>query len=351
MENTLNPNSQMTSKKTSLLWTIVLSVCTLGLWSAYLAFRWTKNLNYLKHSEGLNPWVPAVIYSIGWLLFIISGLASGSWGLDLLSLVLTAGVELFLIVQIKSICDRQNIENGTWKNVFGWMVTTWIINAAHSLFTLGHHECKCVLCSPIFTTISLIVSVVSICLMVWLFNNALEQEKKTSNIAINEVVSNGAWIFGIIAVLTAITAVIIVGVLDGGTSEITVAEFREAAEKEFNAALSSSNHDLRRRVENAHKTVTVHSAYVSDLRIITKDGSNNAGIEGNNIRRINLEITTRWDGILHKNGYTVVGIEIENISDKWKVTNAGIIRTDAVINTEDPNFWYEVGAAAALLLL
>ena len=81
-----------------------------------------------------------------------------------------------------------------------------------------------------------------------------------------------------------------------------------------------------------------------------EDGSANVGVEGNNIRRINLEITTRWDGMIHKNGYTVIGIEIENINGEGKVTSAGITRTDALINTEDPKFWYEVGAAAALLL-
>ena len=53
----------------------------------------------------------------------------------------------------------------------------------------------------------------------------------------------------------------------------------------------------------------------------------------------------------HKNGYTVIGIEIENINGEWKATKTGIIRTNALINPEDPKFWYEVGAAAASLLL
>ena len=156
------------------------------------------------------------------------------------------------------------------------------------------------------------------------------------------------WIFGIIATLTAI--ILLIFVIAGGCS-MTVAEFREKAEQEINEALSSSSHDLRKYVENAHKTVTVHTAYVSALQITTKDGSNNAGVEGKNIRRIHLEITTRWDGMIHKNGYTVVGIDVENINGEGKVTNTRIIKTDALINTEDPNFWHEVGAAAALLLL
>jgi len=353
MENTLNPNSQMTSKRTSLLWSVVLLILSVGLWGIYLVFHWTKNLNYLNRSEKFNPWIPAVISAVGYLLGIISAFAQGSWIVDLLALLLSVGVDLFLIVQIKSVCDRQNQENGTWKNVFGWMVTTWVLDTARDLFTLGHHDCKCVLCSGTTFVIALIVSTASFCLLAWLFNHALEHEKNTSNLAVNEGTSNGAWIFGIISVLVTVILIIcsgVIGALQESAGE-TVAEFREAAEQEINKALSDSSHNLRRYVENAHKTVTVHTAFVSDLRIITKDGSTNAGVEGNNIRRINLEITTRWDGIIHKNGYTVIGIEIENINGEGKVTSAGIIRTNATVNTEDPNFWYEVGAAAALLLL
>ena len=86
------------------------------------------------------------------------------------------------------------------------------------------------------------------------------------------------------------------------------------------------------------------------MQITTEDGTNNAGVGGKNIRRLHLEITTRWDGLIHKNGFTVIGTDLENINNEWKVTNSGIVRTDALVNTEDPKFWYEVGAAAALLL-
>ena len=181
--------------------------------------------------------------------------------------------------------------------------------------------------------------------LLWMIDTV--HEKDTSGIAANGVTSTIIRIFGIVSALLA--AVLLCSCGEG--NEMTVAEFREKAESGINQALSSSNHDLRRYVEDAHKTVTVHSAYVSDFRVITKDGSTNAGAEGNNIRRVELEITTRWDGMIHKNGYTVIGIEIDNISGEWKATQTGIIRTNALINTEDPKFWYEVGAAAALLLL
>lgn len=347
MENTVNPSLQSTSKNTSIFWTIVLLICTFGLWSIYLTFRWAKNLNYLEHSEKYNPWAISAAAAGGMILSLIELFTTGSWFLDLLGLILSNGIFLFLMVKIKEVCDRQNTESGTRKQVFTWLVILFVIETAASLFTLGHHDCTCVLCSIGY--IFFAVEIGYYCLLGWLFNKALEDEKITSNIAVNEGVSNGAWIFGIIAVLLA---VVILGIMASGDDQpaITVAEFREQAEQEINKALSTSDHNMRKYVENAHKTVTVHTAYVSDLQITTKDGTNNAGVGGKNIRRLHLEITTRWDGLIHKNGFTVIGTDLENINNEWKVTNSGIIKTDAIVNTEDPKFWYEVGAAAALLL-
>ena len=354
MESTVNPSLQSTSKNTSILWTIVLLICTLGLWGIYLTFRWTKNLNYLEHSEKYNPWIPAIIYAVGFIMDYIAMIISGSWFLDLLSLILCSGVIVFLLVQIESISNQKNSANETRKNVFGWLVTALVFSTIFALITLGHNsECKCFFCTYIvwFDTIA---SLGSLCFLCWLFNDALNHEKKLTNTAVNENTSNGAWIFGIVSVILAVIVCCMMIPEDEAKPtkrEMTVSEFREAAEQEINKSLSTKEHDLRKFVENAHKTVTVHTAYVSDLQITTKDGSNTAGVEGKNIRRIHLEITTRWDGMIHKNGYTVVGIDLENINGEGKVTNAGIIKTDALVNTEDPKFWYEVGAAAALLLL
>ena len=337
------------SKNTSILWAIILTVCTLGCWPIYLTFRWTENLNYLKRLDDYNPWALSSIAAGGLILVIITSFfTSGSWFLDLLSLVLSNGLFLFLIIQIKAVGDKQNSGNETRKNVFGWLVAAFVIDTLYCLGTIGHHDCKCFLCSNSIWLYS-IISIVELCLLAWLFNQALDYEKGNNGDRVNEGNTNGAWIFGIVSSLAVVIFLVIA--LASGANDMTVAEFREAAEQEINKALSTSDHDLRRYVENAHKTVTVHTAYVSDMQITTKDGSNNAGAEGNNIRRIHLEITTRWDGMIHKNGHTVVGIDIESINGEAKVTSAGIIRTDAMVNTEDPKFWYEVGAAAALLLL
>ena len=153
-------------------------------------------------------------------------------------------------------------------------------------------------------------------------------------------------IFGVVSVV-----LVCILLFSGCGNEKTVAEYGEELEWRINNELASSRNDLRRRVENAHVTVTVRSAYVSDLRITTKDGSNTAGADGKNIRRIYLEITTRWDGFIHKNGCTVLGMEYENVNGKMKPTDVRIIRTDALVNTEDPEFWGEIAGTAAILLL
>ena len=158
-----------------------------------------------------------------------------------------------------------------------------------------------------------------------------------------------AWIFGLIAILAAVIVVIVLVCVDN--RGMSVADFLEQTEQKINRELSEPDHSFRLYVENAHKTVKVHTAYVSDLKVTTKDGSKHIGAGGKNIRRIYVEITTRWDGMVHKNGYTVVGVDVENINGERKVTNARIVRSDAVVNTEDPKFWYRVGIIVAALLL
>ena len=116
------------------------------------------------------------------------------------------------------------------------------------------------------------------------------------------------WISGSIAVLVVI-GLVIFGIY-WNYGRMTVEDYQARAEQEINQALSNSGHSLRKYVENAHKTVNVHTAYVSNLKITTKDGSKNVGADGKNIRQIHIEITTRWNGIFHKNGCTVVGVDL-----------------------------------------
>ena len=163
---------------------------------------------------------------------------------------------------------------------------------------------------------------------------------------------------GAVGVLVCFLMAIIVGGVilagffgPGGGDQYTVNWYREKMERELNETLSQQDNSVTKKVEAAHGTVTVKQAYVSDLVIKTKDGSNIAGKHGENIRNIGCSVTTRWDGVFHKNGTTVVRITWENINGQFQVTSAKIIHTDALVNMEDPNFWYEVGGMIGLLLV
>lgn len=134
-------------------------------------------------------------------------------------------------------------------------------------------------------------------------------------------------------------------------SEPTVAEFQKDFCRKVDKELSSRDNDIRKRIEAAHATVTVKDAYVSFCRMTTRDGSDNAGRNGSNISNVNFTIHTVWDGIFHKNGYTDLQIVLDVHGDKADVRTSEIVDTNAMINVEDPNFWYAVGATTAILLL
>lgn len=340
-----NHTAFRSSKNTSIIGAIFLTFFTAGI---YLTFRWTENLNYLKRSDNYNPWVLSSIVAGSLLLeFIETFFTTGSWFLNLLSLFLGNGILLFLIVQIKNIGDQQDPADTIRKNVFGWLVMAFVINTLYGLVTIGHYDCKCFLCSTSIWFYS-IIGIAEYCLLAWLFNQALDHEKINSGERINEGKTNGPWICGIICFIAAFMLGLCA--LGMGESEMTVAEYRDAMELAINKDLSTPGHNLHQYVENAHVTVKVYSAYVSNFQVTTKDGSNSAGVDGSNIWRIYLEITTCWDGVIDKNGSTVIGFEIENINGEHQVTKAGIVHTDAMVNTEDPNFWFKVGATLAYLL-
>ena len=128
----------------------------------------------------------------------------------------------------------------------------------------------------------------------------------------------------------------------------TVDEYSQRLQYKLNNDLSNSNHSFRRYVEDVHVTVDAKSAYVSNLRVITKDGSQDAGDNGSNVREIQADIVIRWDGIFHKDGETVLSIVWDASSGSPQVSSAKITKTDAVVDVTDPGFWF---AAAACLIL
>ena len=131
----------------------------------------------------------------------------------------------------------------------------------------------------------------------------------------------------------------------------TIPELREAFISDVNEALMDPNNEIRKRIESAHKTVTVKKAYISSCTIRTIDGSNNTGKNYSNIAEVDFTVHTAWDGVFHKNGYTDLQIVLDCHNGEVNVKKAGIVDTNAWVNTEDPEFWYAVGVAVGTLLL
>ena len=100
---------------------------------------------------------------------------------------------------------------------------------------------------------------------------------------------------------------------------------------------------VRKRIEDAHGTVTVSHAYVLKCDVTTTDGSDKA----KNISLVTVTIRFNWDGIIHKGGTT--DLEVDLTAD-GKCTRSRIVRTDAMVNMEDENFWYNVGYGIGALL-
>lgn len=135
---------------------------------------------------------------------------------------------------------------------------------------------------------------------------------------------------------------------DGNKVEsMSVAQYSKIIEDRLNEELSDPLCIVRSQIKNIHGTVKVTSAHVSDIRVKTKDGSYNAGVEGNNVREVEVKIMTRWDGVFNSGGYTEFRIKYDITGTRPPVVSAGVVRTNAIVNLECPEFW----AAVATLLL
>lgn len=126
-------------------------------------------------------------------------------------------------------------------------------------------------------------------------------------------------------------------------AEMTVEEVRHKIVDTLNEELSSSTCPIRKRIEDAHGTVTVSHAYVLKCDVTTTDGSDKA----ENISLVTVTIRFNWDGIIHQGGTT--DLELDLTAD-GKCTRSRIVRTDAMVNMEDPDFWWDVGYGIGTLL-
>lgn len=119
----------------------------------------------------------------------------------------------------------------------------------------------------------------------------------------------------------------------------TIEDARTQAIAFFNEELSNPNCEVRKRIENAHLTVTVKSAYVVRCEMETLDGSNLVGEDGENIRSMMVLLRFEWEGWIDK-GYTDLRVDFDMLN---KRASSRIDYTTAMINAEDPELWYDVG--------
>ena len=129
--------------------------------------------------------------------------------------------------------------------------------------------------------------------------------------------------------------------------ERSVADYRNEAMREVTAELSKPDSKLKKRIEEAHLTVTVKSARIIRCDVTTVDGSDRAGKDDSNIDRLSMLIRFNWEGIIDV-GYTDLLLEYDVRNDR--IVKSEIDHTTALVNAEDPSFWYDVGAAIGTLL-
>lgn len=144
---------------------------------------------------------------------------------------------------------------------------------------------------------------------------------------------------------------IVVLICSVGDSERTVDQYKRDQIAEFNAKVSTWINDrnpIVQNVEQRHGTVTVKNVQVVSYDIQTVDHGNIVYGEGENVAQHELILRFWWDGIFHTNGHTDIGFIFDkdgNLLKRWTA------ETDAMIDFEDPDLWYEIGFALGTLLV
>lgn len=129
----------------------------------------------------------------------------------------------------------------------------------------------------------------------------------------------------------------------GGISwprEKTVADYRAETIKEVEEELAKPGSALKKRIEAAHMTVDVTSTRIVRCDVTTIDGSDRAGQNDSNIDKISMLIRFNWQGIIDS-GYTDLRVEYDAKNDR--LLKSEIEYTTALVNAEDPAFWWDVG--------
>ena len=129
--------------------------------------------------------------------------------------------------------------------------------------------------------------------------------------------------------------------------ERAVSDYRAEAIRDVEAELSKPDSKLKKRIEDAHLTVTVKSTRVVRCDVTTVDGTDRAGKDDSNIDKISLLIRFNWEGLVDT-GYTDLRLEYDVKNDR--LIKSEIDYTTALVNAEDPSFWHGVGAIIGSML-
>ena len=159
---------------------------------------------------------------------------------------------------------------------------------------------------------------------------------------------------GICVAAIALVCITVIGVIAvvGKGHERTVAEYRAAVIQRVHNDLSKSDSKLKKQIEDAHVTVTVTSTEILRCEVTTFDGTDKAGECDSNIDKVSMLLRFRWDGQIHKGGYT----DLELVYDvQNKRQESKIVYTTAIVDEKSRpgswfKFWYEVGSLIGTLL-
>ena len=130
--------------------------------------------------------------------------------------------------------------------------------------------------------------------------------------------------------------------------ERNVSDYKAEIIKNINDELSKPDSRLKKRIEDAHLTVTVTSSRIVRCDVATVDGTERAGKDDSNIAEVSLLIRFNWKGKIDT-GYTDLRIVRDIQNDR--LLKSEIEYTTALINTEDPELWSAVGALIGAALL
>ena len=127
----------------------------------------------------------------------------------------------------------------------------------------------------------------------------------------------------------------------------TVAQYRDKFVEDANKELENPQSKLRKYVEDAHLTVKVSEAHVISCEMTTKDGTDKAGKDGENVQDVTITMRFSWSGLVY-DGTTDLRIVLD--APKKKVLKTEVVRTDALVDLTDTKFWYNVGYLLGAIL-